>query len=161
MISRNTVKSKASRVHPSQAAHQAYHWSLLGSFHHGILFTVSTAAMVITPCSSPASPSVAASVKQLCGNVMANFQLHDAVIGGAHPPRDLRIADGISRQRCAPISVEVSWGRPAGFLYLGAAARRSNSSKPQPAKDWPMLALSGVTVQEIGRSVAAVEKALC
>jgi len=56
------------------------------------------------------------------------FQLHDAVIGGVHPPRDLQIADGISRQRCAPISVEVSWGRPAGFLYLGAAARRSNSS---------------------------------
>src|SRR5216684_1776601 len=36
MISRNTVKSNASRVQPSQAAHQAYHWSLVGSFHHGI-----------------------------------------------------------------------------------------------------------------------------
>src|SRR6266849_5245927 len=33
MISRNTVKSKASRVQPSQAAHQAYHWSLVGSRH--------------------------------------------------------------------------------------------------------------------------------
>src|SRR5208282_3755456 len=34
MINRNTVKSKASKVQPSQAATQAYHWSLVGSFHH-------------------------------------------------------------------------------------------------------------------------------
>src|SRR6202795_4441690 len=34
MISRKTVKSNASSVHPSQAAHQAYHWSLVGSLHH-------------------------------------------------------------------------------------------------------------------------------
>src|SRR6516225_8241303 len=49
MISRNTVKSKASNVHPSQAAHQAYHWSLVGSFHHGMLFAVWTAAIVMPP----------------------------------------------------------------------------------------------------------------
>src|SRR5499425_2120546 len=30
MISRKMVKSKASKVQPSQAAHQAYHWSLVG-----------------------------------------------------------------------------------------------------------------------------------
>src|SRR5206468_9198198 len=36
MIKRKTVKSKASRVQPSQAAHHAYHWSLVGSFHQGI-----------------------------------------------------------------------------------------------------------------------------
>src|SRR6516165_4067799 len=35
MIKRNTVKSNASNVHPSQAANHAYHWSLVGSFHHG------------------------------------------------------------------------------------------------------------------------------
>src|SRR3984893_17217159 len=35
IISRKTVKSKASRVQPSQAAHHAYHWSFVGSFHHG------------------------------------------------------------------------------------------------------------------------------
>src|SRR6266436_1241061 len=52
MISRKTVKSKASRVHPSQAAHQAYHWSLVGSFHQGMLFTLSTAAMRHLPCRS-------------------------------------------------------------------------------------------------------------
>jgi hypothetical protein len=46
MISRNTVKSNASRVYPSQAAHHAYHWSLVGSFHHGMGFTDSTAAIV-------------------------------------------------------------------------------------------------------------------
>src|SRR5215831_1350053 len=49
MISRNTVKSKASRVQPSQAAHQAYHWSLVGSFHQGMLSTVSTAAIRYLP----------------------------------------------------------------------------------------------------------------
>src|SRR5262249_52402115 len=47
--SRKTVKSKASRVQPNHAAHQAYHWSLVGSFHHGMLFTVSTAAIVLPP----------------------------------------------------------------------------------------------------------------
>src|ERR1700688_1694181 len=32
--SRKMVKSKESRVHPSQAATHASHWSLVGSFHH-------------------------------------------------------------------------------------------------------------------------------
>src|SRR5208282_228576 len=49
MISRKTVKSKASRVQPSHAAHQAYHCSLVGSFHHGMSLTVSTAAMLDLP----------------------------------------------------------------------------------------------------------------
>src|SRR5690348_7163383 len=35
MISRKIVKSNASSVQPSQAAHQASHWSLVGSFHQG------------------------------------------------------------------------------------------------------------------------------
>jgi hypothetical protein len=30
------VKSNASSVQPNQAAHQASHWSFVGSFHHGI-----------------------------------------------------------------------------------------------------------------------------
>src|SRR5437762_14155899 len=34
MISRKTVKPNASSVQPSQAAHHAYHWSLVGSRHH-------------------------------------------------------------------------------------------------------------------------------
>src|SRR6516164_10086595 len=38
MISRKIVKSNASRVQPSQAATQASHWSLVGSFHHGMVF---------------------------------------------------------------------------------------------------------------------------
>src|SRR5262245_58920649 len=49
MISRKTVKSKASSVQPSHAAHQAYHWSLVGSFHHGMFLTVSTAAILYLP----------------------------------------------------------------------------------------------------------------
>src|SRR5438093_12562516 len=49
MISRNTVKSKASSVHPNQPAHQASHWSLVGSFHQGMSFVVSAmVAMVHT-----------------------------------------------------------------------------------------------------------------
>ena len=35
MINRKIVKSKESRVQPSHAAHQAVHWSFVGSFHHG------------------------------------------------------------------------------------------------------------------------------
>ena len=48
MISRKIVKSKASRVQPSQAATQACHWSLVGSFHHGMGLPVST-AMAMKP----------------------------------------------------------------------------------------------------------------
>src|SRR3984893_4245686 len=49
MISRKIVKSKESKVQPSQAATQAYHWSLVGSFHHGMVLTVSTAAIGFPP----------------------------------------------------------------------------------------------------------------
>src|SRR5271155_4290520 len=49
MISRNTVKSKASSGQPSHAAHHAYHWSLVGSFHHAMSFTLSTAAISASP----------------------------------------------------------------------------------------------------------------
>jgi hypothetical protein len=49
--SRKMVKSKASRVHPSQAATQASHWSLVGSFHHGIGCVFAVAAdMKRSPC---------------------------------------------------------------------------------------------------------------
>jgi tRNA nucleotidyltransferase (CCA-adding enzyme) len=41
MISKKIVKSKASRVHPSQAAIHAIHWSLVGSFHQGTWLTAS------------------------------------------------------------------------------------------------------------------------
>jgi hypothetical protein len=49
MISRNTVKSKASKVQPSHAAHQAYHWSRVGSFHQGIGFVASAAVIGALP----------------------------------------------------------------------------------------------------------------
>ena len=49
MISRKIVKSKASSVQPSQAATHASHWSLVGSFHHGMFVTVSAAAMPHPP----------------------------------------------------------------------------------------------------------------
>src|SRR5207237_6921276 len=51
MINRNTVKSKASSVQPSQAAHHAYHWSLVGSFHQGTVFPAS-----LSPAAISASP---------------------------------------------------------------------------------------------------------
>src|SRR5262245_28950493 len=42
MISRKIVKSNASRVQPSHAATRPSHSSLVGSFHHGMLFPVLT-----------------------------------------------------------------------------------------------------------------------
>src|SRR5438034_11622427 len=88
MISRKTVKSKASRVHPSQAAHQAYHWSLVGSFHQGMLFTVSTAAM-LSPSRSRRllrwSPS--SNVKQGCEDVAGVFQPRLGPCGVERPKR--------------------------------------------------------------------------
>src|SRR6516162_1351320 len=50
IINRKIVKSNESRVQPSQAATQAYHWSFVGSFHHGIGFVISIAAIVVPPC---------------------------------------------------------------------------------------------------------------
>ena len=41
------VKSKASSVQPSQAAHQASHWSLVGSFHYATDKSEASAALVI------------------------------------------------------------------------------------------------------------------
>src|ERR1700747_1982193 len=52
MISRKIVKSNESKVQPSHAATQASHWSLVGSFHHGMGFvSATTAAMVPSPFS--------------------------------------------------------------------------------------------------------------
>ena len=54
MINRKIVKSNASSVQPSQAATQASHWSLVGSFHQGTVFAVSAAtAMTLLPLSVP------------------------------------------------------------------------------------------------------------
>src|ERR1700761_4698707 len=47
--SRKMVKSKASRVQPSQAATQASHWSLVGSFHHGLGIVLAVAADMTRP----------------------------------------------------------------------------------------------------------------
>src|SRR6516165_8750024 len=46
MMRRKTVKSKASSVQPSHAAHQASHWSLVGSLHHGIEFVAAAATVM-------------------------------------------------------------------------------------------------------------------
>src|SRR5579864_2419423 len=59
MISRNTVKSNASSVQPSQAAHHAYHWSLVGSRHQATRLTDSALAIVLLPCSSHAISVIA------------------------------------------------------------------------------------------------------
>src|SRR6516165_1333544 len=53
MINKKAVKSKASRVQPAQAATQAYHCSLVGSFHHAMGLAVSaTVAIMHTSCSA-------------------------------------------------------------------------------------------------------------
>src|SRR5215472_10192586 len=54
MISRKIVKSNASSVQPSHAAHQAIHWSLVGSFHHGTCCVLDDADIV--DFSSPGEP---------------------------------------------------------------------------------------------------------
>src|ERR1700738_1007205 len=53
MIRRNIVKSNASSVQPSQEATQAYHWSFVGSFHHGIGVPAGATAVFIANTSSP------------------------------------------------------------------------------------------------------------
>src|SRR6266478_7624793 len=52
MIKRKTVKSKASRVQPSQAAHQAYHWSLVGSRHQATRAVSTPIAITHPPLAS-------------------------------------------------------------------------------------------------------------
>src|SRR5437660_2311281 len=73
MIKRNTVKSKASSVHPSQAAHQAYHWSLVGSFHHGMVFRVSTAAIAFPPFPDGSSAELCRNRKAAIRECLAFF----------------------------------------------------------------------------------------
>src|SRR5881227_2744287 len=54
MINRKIVKSNESSVQPSQAATQASHWSLVGSFHQATVFAVSAAtAITLLPLSVP------------------------------------------------------------------------------------------------------------
>ena len=57
MINRKTVKSNASSVHPSHAAHQAYHWSLVGSLYQGTDLAPSTAAITPLPVCRRLPPS--------------------------------------------------------------------------------------------------------
>src|SRR5215469_12859130 len=56
MMSRNTVKSNASSVQPSHAAHQASHWSLVGSIHQGMGFAAAVVT-AMTPTSLEGSAS--------------------------------------------------------------------------------------------------------
>src|SRR3954470_21121817 len=63
MIRRNTVKSNASSVQPSQAAHHAYHWSLVGSRHHATVAASAAIAMTYLflfsrPVFGPCLPSL-------------------------------------------------------------------------------------------------------
>jgi hypothetical protein len=66
MISRKIVKSKASKVHPSQAATQASHWSLVGSFHHGMGFKPPATIVIrpFFPCEWPLKQNLAETVGQ-------------------------------------------------------------------------------------------------
>src|SRR6516165_7106926 len=57
MIKRKIVKSKESKVQPSQAATQASHWSLVGSFHHGTVAEAAGASVVILGSSHRAGPT--------------------------------------------------------------------------------------------------------
>src|SRR6516162_9246092 len=68
MMSRNMVKSNASSVQPNHAAHQASHWSFVGSFHHGIVPAV--AALVM------AHPWAQAGSYNLASTVLSNKEIH-------------------------------------------------------------------------------------
>src|SRR5215471_7886176 len=62
MMSRNMVKSNASSVQPNHAAHQASHWSFVGSFHHGVVPAVVTAVVMAHPWSQAGSITYAKTV---------------------------------------------------------------------------------------------------
>src|SRR6202022_4237903 len=98
MISRNTVKSKASRVHPSQAAHQAYHWSLVGSFHQGMLFTVSTAAIRYLPFRSALCLEPCRQNKAGCRKCRGCFSTARQVPGEARRERGFKRRSGRRRE---------------------------------------------------------------
>jgi len=53
------VKSNASSVQPNHAAHQASHWSFVGSFHHGIVPAVVTAVVMAHPWAQAGSYNLA------------------------------------------------------------------------------------------------------
>src|SRR5215467_3074439 len=69
MMSRNMVKSNASSVQPNHAAHQASHWSFVGSFHHGIVPAVVTAVVMAHPWAQAGSYNLASTV-------LSNKEIH-------------------------------------------------------------------------------------
>ncbi len=102
---RKTVKSNASSVQPSQAATNAYHWSLVGSLHQGPV-SRALAAFDIVKTSFPCNcPLVWLGIRQ-SGGVWGCWQM---VFGGGVrlPARTLprpRVGDSPSRTAsdCAP-----------------------------------------------------------
>src|SRR6476646_8627632 len=87
MISRNMVKSKASSVHPSHAATQANHCSLVGSFHHAKDEPERSAAVVMA---FPPTASQGSQVRLLGnGPPTAMLAARCSAKISANPPRQL------------------------------------------------------------------------
>src|ERR1700730_2512481 len=81
MINRKIVKSKESSVQPSQAAIQARHWSLVGSFHHGTGVAPATAIAIAHPsCSTrPYRPRIFRRISRVPGDgrqLLSEFYAH-------------------------------------------------------------------------------------
>jgi len=82
MISRNTVNSKEASVHPNQTAHQAHHYSRVGSRHHATGFSPSAQSSSRFSCRSQRllRERLAFSVTQAC-NISYKFSAGGAAAG--------------------------------------------------------------------------------
>ena len=109
MMSKKMVKSKASRVQPSHAAHHARHCSVVGSFHHGSVagMTAVTDDPVLIDPANVAAVRLAAQTAVFPRREMFP-RLADKPIRAVHPYYSLcRLVSGVkspSPGRIDPIS---------------------------------------------------------
>ena len=118
MISRKIVKSNESRVQPSQAATQASHWSLVGSFHHGTGgtgLTISTVAMPHLPvlqgwCQKifasrlRPTPPAQASTRSGTNSFPLVSGLSSSAIMKLRAPKTVPISIGIAKPSCQVVA---------------------------------------------------------
>src|SRR6516164_1753758 len=118
MINRKIVKSKESNVQPSHAATQAYHWSLVGSFHHGTSgtgLTISTVAMPHLPvlqgwCQKifasrlRPTPPAQASTRSGTSSFPLVSGLSSSAIMKLRAPKTVPISIGIAKPSCQVVA---------------------------------------------------------
>ena len=123
MINRNRVKSKASKVHPSQEAHHASHWSLVGSRHHAIRAISAVVAIALAPLVRVrrglfAEPPCRQVYDRPRRGVIQIIDLNSSLISStgrpAHPCRAIRPQSGRAIRRAGggrPESPPCAWTR--------------------------------------------------